>query len=550
MILWLVGPSGSGKSTLGSILAERRNGQFVDTDRIVEEKAKESVDEIFRRQGEEGFRKLEAEAIEELVRKVKFREQLVVGTGGGSVIDPRNRDLMRSSGLRIYLDVDSARAIQRLVHSEERPLLSQSDPMEDWLRLRAERDEAYMDHDLLIDANGNPQEIVDAIVQKLHRFHTSSWKIDAKLDGVTSRIRAYRSPWSAIRAYRLATLLTRSFIITDSNLAHHYPELLKRLAGSKGVVRVVDPGEGGKSFSIVEQLVEEIASHGISREDCILGFGGGVITDLAGFVASIYMRGIRSFAMPTSLLAMVDASVGGKTAINASDVRNLVGTFSQPERVLICPAFLRTLPQRELRSGLVESMKMGIVRSKVLSDLVQDALPDVLEGKIPMMVDEVIRMSIATKLDVIGEDVYDKNHRALLNFGHTFAHALEAAAPGVWTHGEAVAFGMIAVTKLASSEDGGQSDKQRKEWGERTEEIVKRVLPLTNPDGERPEVEEIIKKMQRDKKTKWFLVRFVIPVGKVGTGWMVRGGFSEESIPKAIEEAWKLIDDYHGRTLS
>ena len=550
MILWLIGPSGSGNSTVGPLLAERRNGRFVDLDRMIEERAGRSIPDIFRDEGEEEFRRLETELVEELVRTTPFREQLVAAAGGGAVVDPRNRDLMRSSGLRILLRVDAATAIDRLVFSEHRPLLQAENPTQVWQQLYDERITAYADHDIAVDATTNPDELLNAVTQQLHRFHASAWKIDARLEGQLSRIRAYRSPWSVVRAYRLATRLTRSFIITDAHLASHYSEFLKRLAGSKGRIFVVEPGEESKSFAVVEKIIEQLTAEGFDRSDFVLGFGGGVVTDLAGFVASIYMRGLHFIAMPTSLLAMVDASVGGKTAINAVGVRNLVGTFNQPERVLICPALLRTLPERELRSGLVESLKMGLIQSKVLSDLVADALPDILRGKIPEVIDEVIRLSVAVKLEVIGEDVRDNKRRGLLNFGHTFAHALEAAAPGVWTHGEAVAFGMIAAVEGARASESGFGSKRDEGWDRRVEEIIAGVLPLTNPHGRFPDLSVLLEKINQDKKRQSHIVRFVLPLGAAGTGWLIGGRLSEELMISGIRNARKRIEEYHGRNRS
>ncbi len=542
MILWLTGPSGGGKSTVGPLVAAQQKHRFVDLDALIERRTGLSIAEIFDREGESKFRELETEAIKQVIAKKEAKDDLVIATGGGSVVNPYNRDLMRSSGLRVYFNVEATTAIARLSATSGRPLLLESNPERAWKELLEERITVYADHDIMIDAGQSPAEVTDAILAAHHRYNSPSWKINAELRGETSRICAYRSPWSTLRAYRGATRMNRTCVITDTNLAEHYPEFLKRLAGTQGLVCALEPGEKSKSFATVEKIVQQLSEGGFDRNSTILGFGGGVITDLAGFVASIYMRGIHLFSMPTSLLAMVDASVGGKTAINSSTIRNLVGTFNHPERVLICPSFLRTLPDRELRSGLVESLKMGIIRSEVLQELVDESLPDILNGRIPKVIDEIIRLSVVNKLDIIGNDVQDTGERGLLNFGHTFAHALEAAAPGVWTHGEAVAFGMIAALEAAG--------RTRVSPLPTSEIHVKasKILPLTNPNGTRPSPENIVEKMQRDKKQKIGIAHFVLPTGPLikNTGWSIGILLAQEIIAYSIEAAWRHIDDYHG----
>lgn len=538
MFHWLIGPSGSGKSTVGRELAARRSAWFIDLDEKIGRDAGMSVAEIFAEHGEEGFRARERDALLAVVADHR-RKRVVVATGGGSTIDPRNRDLMRSTGVRILLRVDAGTALERLGTANGRPLLAGEDPASSWRKLLSERSAAYADHDISVDAAGSVADVTERIARALSKFHTSLWRINAQLAGETSRICALRSPYSAIRAVRRLTRFTRRCVITDENLSAQYERTLTRVAGNDGLVVTVEPGEESKSFATVESIVERLLDAGFTRGDCIVGFGGGVVTDLAGFVASIYMRGLRCISMPTSLLAMVDASVGGKTAINAAATRNLVGTFRQPTDVLICDSFLRTLPERELRSGMVEALKMGMIRGGKLHELVAHGTPQILAGSIPREIADIVHESILAKLGIIGNDVHDEKNRHLLNLGHTFGHALEAACPGEFTHGEAVAFGIVAAGELAARVIANIDRK-------RIDAIVEKALPYTLAADSSPDFENVLLKMTGDKKQQrkgW--LRFVLPAG----GQTVMAGVHADGADAlaAMELAWERIINFHGR---
>lgn len=549
MIHWVIGPPGAGKSTVGNELAARRTAWFIDLDRQIELRAGMSVAEIFATGGEEGFRERERETLLALVEEHK-RKRMVVAVGGGAVIDPRNRDLMRSTGLRILLEVDADTAVARIGNGEERPLLSGDDPERAWRRLYAERKEAYADHDIAVSGAGSPKEVAGLVVSALYKFHSGLWRVNARFGEETSRIYALRSPYSALRAVRRMTRFNRRCIITDSNLSVLYGRTLERLAGKDGLVIVVEPGEESKSFETVERLVGRLLDAGFSRADCIVGFGGGVVTDLAGFVASIYMRGLRCISIPTSLLAMVDASVGGKTAINASGIRNLVGTFRQPTDVLICPAFLHTLPPRELRSGMVEALKMGMITFGNLHEQVLRGTSDILAGRIPSNVHEIVRASVEAKLEIIGTDVKDEKDRNMLNLGHTFGHALEGACPGEFTHGEAVAFGIVAAVELAAE----VIPNIRKEV---LLTVAEDALPYTFlPSSDFvPDFPELLRKMGGDKKQKTGSLRFVLPLGEhglrrftlplKGKSLLVGVPAEDAQVLDAMERAWRRIQAYH-----
>jgi 3-dehydroquinate synthase len=243
------------------------------------------------------------------------------------------------------------------------------------------------------------------------------------------------------------------------------------------------------------------------------------------------MRGIETLYVPTTLLAQVDAAIGGKTAVNVAGVRNLAGTVHQPRHVLMCPAFLRTLTARELRSGFVEALKMGIANSESLADAVQRAEAQVVDGRLPSNLEEVVRLSLQAKLHVVELDAHDRSLRLSLNFGHTYAHALEAAEPDRHAHGEAVAFGILAATEMAA--EVRNLSHERRTW------IRDRSMPFALPVGAEHDIPRIIAAMTGDKKRLPQMLRFVLPTEV--TGCVIYETDDRELIARSIERASSAI---------
>ena len=242
----------------------------------------------------------------------------------------------------------------------------------------------------------------------------------------------------------------RIAIITDSNVAPLYAEAAQQqliAAGFPTHLLVVPAGEASKSLEQAGKLYEQLAEAGFTRSDGILALGGGVIGDLVGFVASTYMRGLHFLQIPTTLLAQVDSSIGGKTAVNTKSAKNLVGTFSQPDGVLIDPEVLHTLDNRRLREGIAEIIKAGAIADKELWSKLAN-LTD--EFDLRDKAEEIIPLALHVKKVVVEEDEFDNGSRLLLNFGHTIGHGIEnTAGYGVVSHGEAVALGMVMMTRHA-----------------------------------------------------------------------------------------------------
>lgn len=532
MIIWLQGPSGAGKTTVGRELALLLGLPFIDLDGEIEREQGRSILDIFWSDGEAAFRRMEWNALLSIVEH--DRQPKVIALGGGAVIDPAVRRMMKGTGLRVFLDISPAEAIGRLQADTPRPLLYEDDPEHAWRTLYKGRHRFYCDADLTVDAGRAPAEVASAIHEDLGRFMESAWSCQALLAGERSVVSGYRSLFVLLRDLDRLAGDRQLCIVADRTIADYVGDYLAD-GGGRHLLLTVDAAEGEKRLKVVDDLASGMAAAGCTRECIVVGCGGGVVTDLAGFLASIYMRGVRAIYIPTTLLAQVDAAIGGKTAVNAGGIRNLLGTFRQPSDVLVWPGFLRTLPVRELRSGFVESLKMGIANSAELADAVEAAAPAIRLGEIPENMEEVIRLSIRAKLDVVERDTLESSVRVSLNLGHTFGHALEAAEPGCYAHGEAVAFGLVAAADLALNL--GMLSADRWEW------IVQRALPFTRPSGRSHDLPMILRAMEGDKKRSASGLRFVLPAEE--TGVQIHTTTDHASVLGAMERAFTLVAEHH-----
>jgi 3-dehydroquinate synthase len=299
-----------------------------------------------------------------------------------------------------------------------------------------------------------------------------------------------------------------AFVVTDNNVASHAERANKVLltAGFRTSQTVLPAGEPQKSLAVAAQLYDVLLSGGADRNTLMVAVGGGVIGDLTGFVASTYARGLPLLMVPTTLLAMVDSSVGGKVAVNHPSAKNLIGAFHQPVGVWIDVATLATLPGREYRSGLAEVVKYGVALDAPFFAFLEANIAAILrrEGE---TVREIVRRSCRLKADVVEKDEREVTGlRAVLNYGHTFAHAVEtAAAYGKWLHGEAVAAGMICAARLG----------QRLGYSEATlperQETLLRHFGLPPSESLWPEPREMLDLMRNDKKSEAGRLRFVLP---------------------------------------
>jgi 3-dehydroquinate synthase len=331
----------------------------------------------------------------------------------------------------------------------------------------------------------------------------------------------------------LPSRTSRVFVITSANVRRHWGKALElSLRKSKVPYQVLemDDGEPAKRLSGVEQLAEQMVDARADRQAMILAFGGGVVGDCAGFLAAVFMRGIPVVQIPTTFLAQVDASIGGKTGVNLRAGKNLVGSFHQPRAVLIDPKILRTLGDRELRAGLFESLKCGVILDKALFDFMVRNAGKIL-ARNPKALERIITDSVRVKAKVVAADEKESDLRRILNFGHSIGHALESAtAYSQFLHGEAVGWGMIAASDIAYSSGLCSAD------------VVRQIKSAVNAFGPLPPVttqtESILGRLSADKKTIAGTVHFVLPskIGKV----KIVSGVPPAIVREAVEQIRNL----------
>ncbi|MFB6271852.1 MAG: 3-dehydroquinate synthase [Salinibacter sp.] len=320
----------------------------------------------------------------------------------------------------------------------------------------------------------------------------------------------------------------RCLLVTDENVAAHYrTPLAEQLSTAGWTVRslTLPPGEQTKSAGCLHTIYDEALDWGLDRQTPVFALGGGVIGDLAGFAAATLLRGLPLVQLPTSLLAQVDASVGGKTAINHATGKNLIGAFYQPQFVCADPATLDTLPMREYTSGMAEVVKHALIYDPLLFETIEDHLVPVMTYKDRSLVSTVIEQAVQVKAEVVSADEREEGRRAILNFGHTFAHALERVAGyGVFTHGEAVALGMRAALYLSHRRHPEALDRDRLDH-------VVAALPVEG-DPTSISFDALHEAMSVDKKNRSNTIRFVL-LERLGQAYLTSEVSKEEA-----RQAW------------
>lgn len=522
--LVIVGPTGAGKSTVGARLAQRLGRAFVDLDARIEARAARRIADIFERDGEAAFRRLESQALREALEA-----DAVVATGAGAVLDEANREALRMRATVLHLDATPEVQLARLQHDADRPLLA-GDRAAALQAMAARRAPLYAEvADARIDTSGLA---VDAVVDAA----AGALALLAAGDGVAPRRLAVESPRGAYpivigdgllrdgRALADAVRGRHALVVCDRNVARlHLPVVeasLRRLRPDLHVgVHVLPPGEHEKTLERWREVIDALAALGATRDATVVALGGGVVGDLAGFAAASWMRGVDVVQVPTTLLAMVDSSVGGKTAVDLPAGKNLVGAFHPPAAVVADTGTLRTLPPRELRAGLAEVVKYGAIFDAGFLDTLDARADALLRGDGDALAEAVLR-SCRYKADVVARDPFERGDRALLNFGHTFGHAIEAeqgyagATDGL-VHGEAVAVGMVLAARLSTMLGRAPAGD-----AQRLEGLLARLgLPTRVPAGLSPEA--LLARMRLDKKADAAGLRFVLWDG-AGQGRIVR----------------------------
>ncbi len=505
--IFLYGPPGAGKSSVGKALAERLRLPFLDLDLEIEKFADRTIPQIIA-EGELVFRDFETATLKRVVNE----SPRVIALGGGALLRAENRRCAEEHGQVVLLEGKIETLIERLQEDQnQRPLLT-GDLNEKLQALVEERRDHYNSFAIRVSPSGQsvrefqktPEQIALEIQQKLGLLCVYS--VDGKMYDVIVQSGGFDSLGALLRGRNLGNPVA---VIADETVANIYAESAAKSIEWVGyqVHKISFPaGENSKKIDTIMKLWGEMLNIGLDRKSTVVALGGGVTGDLAGFAASAFMRGINWVGVPTTLLAMVDSSLGGKTGFDLPEGKNLIGSFHSPKLVLADPQLLATLPETELISGMAEVAKHGIISDPELFYLCQRGLNWIKDN-----LEEVVKRAMTVKIKIIEEDPYEKGVRASLNLGHTVGHAIELVSHFRFRHGEAVAIGMVAEAKLAERlavASRGLSDAV-------AEALLVLGLPIQIPK-ELPR-EELIRAMQKDKKKSNKVVRFALPaeIGRV-----------------------------------
>ncbi|PPD44992.1 MAG: 3-dehydroquinate synthase [Methylocystis sp.] len=553
--LVFVGMMGSGKSAIGQRLAAKLGLPFVDADaEIVAAAAGMTIPEIFAKYGEQYFRDGERRVIMRLLNS----GQIVLATGGGAFMDPRTRERIGERAVSIWLDADLNTLMKRVRRKSDRPLLHTADPEETMRRLLEARRPIYELSDMRVESHDEPQDVMveaalNALCAELPRIDASR-RAAQKKDFTKAMThlhleRAQTEQGATHRETIHVALGGRSYdiliggdllreagdhiarvapgaacaIVTDENVARlHLPTLEESLrqAGIRYSIIVVKPGEASKSLATFGRVCDEALAAKIERRDLIVAFGGGVVGDLAGYVAASLRRGSRFVQIPTTLLSQVDSSVGGKTGINSAHGKNLIGAFHQPALVLADVDVLKTLSTREFRAGYAEVVKYGLIGDKRFFEWLEADAEAVFQSRAEQIC--AVAVSCETKATIVARDETEQGDRALLNLGHTFGHALELLThydSERLVHGEGVAIGMACAARfsarlgLCAVEDAERVASHLASVGLPTEI---RQIPGWSADAQ-----AILSAMYQDKKVEGGALTFILMRG-VGEAFIAK----------------------------
>jgi shikimate kinase/3-dehydroquinate synthase len=537
----ITGFSGTGKSLVAREVARGLNWDFLDTDDEIVKQTGKPIAEIFRQDGETRFRELERETI----RKACQQRQTVIAIGGGAIVDPQNYELLAKTGLIVCLEAKPETIYERLFHevasspeAEVRPLLANDNPLERIRQLKASRQPYYAKADWTIHTDGlSVSEVAEEVIRAwglLRRIHphlnplpSRERKSGSQLkanDDIACLVETATQSYPVFVGYGLldklgekmkkAALSGTATVISDENVFSLYGSKVGGIIKNAGFAVnsfIVPPGEETKSMDYAIKIYDFLVEHRAERDDIIIALGGGMVGDLAGFVAATFLRGMPWIQVPTSLVAMVDASIGGKVGVNHPEGKNLIGAFYQPNLVLADCQTLTTLPQRELTSGWAEVIKHGMILDEEFVQFLESNVSRLTKLE-PELLARAIARSAAIKAQVVSQDEKEREgKRTILNYGHTIAHGLEAATRYKrFLHGEAVAIGIVGAAKLSQLLGLLPSAAV-----ERQQAILQKFGLPTVFSG--LDLTEITRAMELDKKTKGKAIRWVLlqDIGKV-----------------------------------
>ncbi|MFE7357095.1 3-dehydroquinate synthase [Streptomyces sp. NPDC057543] len=517
-LIVLVGPMGVGKSTVGELLAARLGTTYRDTDADVVARAGKPIPEIFYDEGEEHFRELERQAVHTAVAE----HAGVLSLGGGAVLDATTRALLAHHSV-VYLSMDVEEAVKRVGLNAARPLLAVN-PRRQWRELMDARRHLYAEVARVTVATDErtPEEVAQAVLDALELPERTDDPVAPGRENTRmteqgpTRIQiagsAGTDPYEVLIGRQLLGELPTLIGDRAKRVAVLHPEALAETGeavrqdlaeqGYEAIAIQLPNAEEAKTVEVAAYCWKALGQTGFTRTDVIVGVGGGATTDVAGFVAATWLRGVRWIAVPTTVLAMVDAAVGGKTGINTAEGKNLVGAFHPPAGVLCDLAALDSLPVHDYVSGLAEIIKAGFIADPAILDLVEED-PEGARTPTGPHTAELIERAIRVKAEVVSSDLKESGLREILNYGHTLAHAIEKNERYKWRHGAAVSVGMVFAAelgRLAGRLDDATADRHRA--------VLESVgLPLTYRGDQWP---KLLENMKVDKKSRGDLLRFIV----------------------------------------
>lgn len=507
--LFISGFMATGKSAVGRLLAEKSGASWFDLDQEVERSTGRSVAQLFEERGEAAFRRLEQEALRELLKQAESKK-LVVSLGGGALLDREFRVEMLGRAVVVSLSA-SPEEILRRVQAQDcdapvRPLLAGSSPGEKVRALLEQRRSSYLESHGVVATEG--RELAD-IAAELQRI----WALDAVAVAAGEESYSVRIGSGLIRP-QLGEVLGKpsgTLLVTDTNVNPLHGEkaraALTEFGAAKQAEAILTPGEEHKNLQGLSQILQAAFDGSLDRKATFVGLGGGVVTDMTGFAAATWVRGVNWVGLPTTLLSMVDASVGGKTAVDFHTAKNSVGAFWQPQSVICDVETLLTETDRAYTGALSEVVKTALIGDAELLGFLEQNAEAVLRRDLSVAT-EIVRRCVAVKARIVALDERESGIRATLNLGHTIGHALESSGGfTALTHGEAVSLGLVAALRLG----------QKK--GHTPEALAKRVLSLLVklklPHSlSRAALEKSVGLLGHDKKRAGSQIRFVYALGE------------------------------------
>ena len=534
----LIGMPGAGKTRVGGEVAQMLGVRFTDSDEVIEQRAGMRITEYFSEYGEPKFRELESQVIADLLHTANG----IVSLGGGApMTESVRRNLQKyisQGGKVVYLQADPQEAMERARRGGNRPMLA-GDADARWRALYEERDPVF---DAVANVHvhtrgSSPQhaarKVMDMVMEHdVHVTGTSITPYDVRIGVGTSN---HLAEVLGDRPVRIALIHTAP-VQRHSDRAR----ALLRRAGYEVSDVLIPDAEAGKTIEVANGIWQRLGNEGFTRSDAVVGLGGGAATDLAGFVAATWMRGIRYVNCPTSLLAMVDASTGGKTGINTPQGKNLVGSFYTPAGVLADMRALETLPNDIFIEGLGEVAKSGFIRDPEILSILENHAQQLREfngstflgSPLEDVVAELIERTVKVKAYHVSNDLREAGLREFLNYGHTLGHAIEQIEHFKWRHGNAVAVGCVFAAELSNIL--GYIDQDLVDYHRQL--LGSLGLPISWSGGD---WDSVLALMHRDKKARGNTLRFVV---LEGVGHPIH---LDDPPIEAVHEAFERIRSAH-----